>query len=89
MKRRSTDYVEVQEEMGLEIIVQELFGTWMQPHGERTVLCPIWRAAVTGGVERPADDVTELAWFDRDELPDDVGPSAFAEALSTWRNEDA
>lgn len=76
---------EVREETGLEIAPGELFGTWMQPHGERTVLCLLWRAAVVGGVEEAADDVVELAWFAPDELPDDVGPRAFAEAVSLWR----
>jgi 8-oxo-dGTP diphosphatase len=76
---------EVREETGLEVQPGELFGTWLQPHGERTVLCLIWRATVTGGVERAADDVTELGWFGRDELPADIGPSAFAEAVSSWR----
>lgn len=80
---------EVREETGLEIKTEELLGTWMQPHGERTVLCLIWRAAVIGGTEGAADDVTELGWFRADELPPDVGPSAFAEALSAWRHEHA
>lgn len=80
---------EVREETGLEIDPAELFGTWLQPHGERTVLCLIYRASVLGGEERAADDVTELGWFTREQLPDDIGPSAFAEAISAWRHEDA
>jgi 8-oxo-dGTP diphosphatase len=80
---------EVREETGLEIEPGELFGTWLQPHGERTVLCLIYRARVAGGEERAADDVTELGWFGVDALPQDVGPSAFAETLSRWRNEHA
>ena len=39
------------------------------------------------GTEQAADDVTELGWFARAALPADVGPSAFAEALSAWRHE--
>jgi ADP-ribose pyrophosphatase YjhB (NUDIX family) len=76
---------EVREETGLEIEPGELFGTWLQPHGERTVLCLLWRAHVLGGVEQAADDVLELGWFGADELPENVGPSAFSEALSLWR----
>lgn len=76
---------EVREETGLEIEPGELFGTWMQPHGDRTVLCLVWRARVLGGVEQAADDVLELAWFRADELPDDIGPRAFADAVSVWR----
>jgi 8-oxo-dGTP diphosphatase len=80
---------EVAEETGLEVEVGGLFGTWLQAHGDRTVLCLIYRARVTGGSERAADDVTELGWFSPGELPVDIGPSAFAEAVSAWRNEHA
>ena len=76
---------EVREETGLNVEPGELFGVWMQPHGERTVLCLLWHARLLGGVERAADDVIELGWFGPDELPDDVGPSAFTEAVSLWR----
>jgi hypothetical protein len=45
-----------------------------------------WTARVTGGRLRPADDVTELAWFGADELPE---PGEFAfhipQVLSAWR----
>ena len=82
---------EVREETGLDVEPGELFGTWMSPHGERTVLCLLWFARPLGGVERAADDVTELGWFGPDELPADIGPQAFREALSLWRarHEDA
>ena len=50
------------------------------------MLCLIYRARVTSGEERAADDVTELGWFGPDRLPEDIGPSAFAEALSAWRS---
>ena len=80
---------EVREETGLDVAPTGFFGTWVQPHGERTVLCLIWRAAVVGGAEAAADDVVELGWFQPRALPEDVGPSAFAEALSAWRHEHA
>jgi ADP-ribose pyrophosphatase YjhB (NUDIX family) len=80
---------EVREETGLDVEPGDLFGSWLQPHGERTVLCLIFRARVSGGEEKAADDVTELGWFDRAGLPDDIGPSAFADALSAWRHEHA
>jgi ADP-ribose pyrophosphatase YjhB (NUDIX family) len=76
---------EVREETGLDVELGELFGTWVQPHGERSVLCLLWYARVVGGVEEAADDVLELGWFAPDELPDDVGPSALADAVSLWR----
>ena len=80
---------EVREETGLDVEPGALFGTWLAPHGERTVLVLVYRAAVVGGVERAADDITELGWFGRDELPPDLGPPAFAEAVSAWRDEHA
>jgi len=80
---------EVREETGLTIEPGELFGTWMSPHGERTVLVLVYRAAVLGGAERAADDVTELGWFSAGDLPPDVGPAAFTEAVSAWRDEHA
>jgi ADP-ribose pyrophosphatase YjhB (NUDIX family) len=79
----------VLEETGLVIEPGEFFGAWMQPHDERTVLSLVWRAAVGSGCERAADDVLELRWFDRAELPDDVGPAAFVAAVLAWRHEDA
>ena len=76
---------EVREETGLDVEPGELFGIWMQPHGDRTVLCLLWSARLLGGVEQAADDVLELGWFGPEELPADIGPSAFSDALSLWR----
>ncbi len=76
---------ELREETGLEVEPGELFGMWMQPHAERTVLCILWLATVLGGVQAAADDIVELGWFAPDELPEDIGPSAFMEAVSLWR----
>lgn len=80
---------EVREETGLDVEPEALFGTWISPHGERTVLVLVYRATVLGGIEQAADDVTELAWFSANDLPADVGPAAFAAALSAWRDEHA
>lgn len=80
---------EVREETGLDVDPGELFGTWMQPHDERTVLCLVYRASVLGGAEQAADDVTELGWFAPADVPPDLGPTAFAEAISAWRDEHA
>ena len=52
---------ELREETGLEIEPQGFVGVWMEPYQDRIVLCLTWDARVTGGTERAADDVSELA----------------------------
>ena len=79
---------ELREETGLEIEPQAFVGVWMEPdYDGRTVLCLTWDARVTGGTERAADDVSELAWFAPDELPADgeLAFRHFPELLGLWR----
>ena len=78
---------ELAEETGLEVEPTEWFGAFMVRYGDgpdaRWVLNLVWRARVVGGEEQAADDVSELRWFARDELPplDEV---AMAEPLVAW-----
>jgi ADP-ribose pyrophosphatase YjhB (NUDIX family) len=78
---------ELLEETGLEIEPTEWFGAFMLPYGEgpgtRIVLNLVWRARVLGGREQAADDVSELRWFERDELPP-LDEIAMAEPLRVW-----
>ena len=60
---------ELLEEIGLEIEPGEYFGAWVDTYDERFTLNLYWRAAAAAGEERPADDVSELRWFAREELP--------------------
>jgi len=64
---------ELLEETGLEIEPGDYLGAWIDRYGDapgaQFTLNLYWRARVLGGVERPADDVSELRWFARDELP--------------------
>jgi len=78
---------ELREETGLEIEPQGFVGVWMEPYQDRIVLCLTWDARVTGGTERAADDVSELAWFAPYELPadDELAFRHFAELLRLWR----
>jgi ADP-ribose pyrophosphatase YjhB (NUDIX family) len=71
---------ELAEETGLDVQPTRWFGD--EP-GARWVLNLVWEARVTGGEPAPADDVSELGWFARDELPplDEV---AMAEPLAAW-----
>ena len=64
---------ELLEETGLEIEPGDYLGAWVDRYGDdpgsQFTLNLYWRARVVRGEERPDDDVTELRWFPRDELP--------------------
>ena len=64
---------ELLEETGLEIEPGEFMGAWIDRYGDaqgaQSTLNLYWRARVLSGEGRPADDVSELRWFARDELP--------------------
>ena len=87
---------ELDEEAGLEIEPGAFLGIWMDRYGyDSTALSTLnlyWEGRVTGGEERPADDVAELRWFAPAEIP--WGELAFecnAKVLSAWlaRHQDA
>jgi NAD+ diphosphatase len=67
------------EEGGLEIEPLEFLGAWMDRYGgdstAEATLNLYWTARVVSGEPEPADDVSELAWFEVDELP---GPADLA-----------
>lgn len=79
---------ELREETGLDVEPLAFVGVWMEPgYQGRTVLCLTWDARVTGGDERAADDVAELAWFAPGQLPpdDELAFTHFPELLRLWR----
>jgi ADP-ribose pyrophosphatase YjhB (NUDIX family) len=59
---------EIREETALEIEPLEFLGFWLESYVERVVLCLAWTARVTG-TPSAGDDLSEVRWFDRDELP--------------------
>jgi 8-oxo-dGTP diphosphatase len=59
---------EVREETGLELELLDFLGHWLEPYDGRIVLCLAWTARASGDA-RAADDLVELRWFERDELP--------------------
>lgn len=83
---------ELAEETGLEVEPESWFGAFLVLYGEgadaRTVLNLVWLATVVGGDARPADDVSELRWFARDELPP-VDQIAMGEPLAVWLEQTA
>ena len=84
---------ELKEETGLEVEPQRFFGLWMDRYGSDSTadatLNLYWTARVVGGQAAPADDVSELRWFDRDELPatDELAFENVPLVLAAWRNE--
>ena len=80
---------ELREEAGVEIEPGDFLGVWMDRYGDAedapATINLYWTARITAGEPRPDDDVDELRWFGRDELP---GTLAFhvAEVLSAWRD---
>jgi 8-oxo-dGTP diphosphatase len=64
---------ELGEETGLEIEPRDFLGIWMDRYSEDesgvATLNLYWTAFVLGGDAAAADDVSELRWFGRDELP--------------------
>ena len=81
---------EVFEETGLEVSVGRFVGAFSDLYGDGedavTALNLVWEVSVVSGEPQPADDVSELAWFERSALPADdelafrwIGP-----ALRRW-----
>lgn len=86
---------ELREETGLDVEPGRFFGVWMDQYSEDGTgpwtLNLYWLARVEGGDERAADDVSELRWFRRDELPagDELAFRNVADVLRVWRDEQA
>jgi 8-oxo-dGTP diphosphatase len=80
---------ELEEEVSLEIEPLEYLGGYPDRYGEDGIytLNLYWTARITGGELDLDEEISEVAWFAPDELPDD---SEFAfrntvEALGDWR----
>jgi 8-oxo-dGTP diphosphatase len=84
---------ELREETGLEVEPQCFLGIWMDRYGgdstAEATLNLYWTARVVGGDAAPADDVSELRWFNRDELPapDELAFENVPLVLAVWRDE--
>jgi ADP-ribose pyrophosphatase YjhB (NUDIX family) len=86
---------ELKEETGLAIEPERFLGIWMDRYGgdstAEATLNLYWTARVVGGEAAPADDVSELRWFDRDELPaaNELAFENVPLVLAAWRDEHA
>jgi ADP-ribose pyrophosphatase YjhB (NUDIX family) len=86
---------ELLEETSLEVEPLEFFDVVVDRYGEaddaQWTLNLYWTCRVLRGTPTPADDVDELRWFGRDELPP-AAELAFrnnAKVISRWRDEHA
>ena len=82
---------ELREETGLEVEPVDFLGVWMDRYGgdstAEATLNLYWTARVMGGEAAPADDVDDLRWFVRHELPE-AGELAFENVplvLAAWQ----
>ena len=81
---------ELREETGLSVEPDRFVGAWADRYSEDgsgvATLNLYWTARVVGGEPEPADDVSELGWFEPDELPA-PGELAFhiADVVAAWR----
>jgi ADP-ribose pyrophosphatase YjhB (NUDIX family) len=66
---------ELLEETGLRVEPETFLGIFMDTYGDDPdaahVLNLVWEVRVVSGEMNAADDVSELRWFARDELPSD------------------
>ena len=82
---------ELREETGLDVELDDFFGMWTDwyetPGRRVAVLALYWIARVTGGEPTASDDVSELGWFGRDELPapDAVAFENVPKVVEAWR----
>jgi ADP-ribose pyrophosphatase YjhB (NUDIX family) len=84
---------ELREETGLEVAPVRYLGAFMDTYGEDeraiATLNLMWVVRAGGGEPQAADDVAELRWFPRDELPprSELAFDCVAAALDAWRRD--
>jgi 8-oxo-dGTP diphosphatase len=80
---------EVREETALEIEPLEFLGAYPDRYGEDGIytLNLYWTARIAGGELALDDELTEVAWFDPDELPaeDEFAFANTLHALADWK----
>ena len=86
---------ELEEETGLAVERVEFFDVVVDRYGDgedaQSTLNLYWTCRVVSGEPKPDDDVAELRWFARDELParEELAFRNNAAVLSRWRDEHA
>jgi ADP-ribose pyrophosphatase YjhB (NUDIX family) len=83
---------ELREETGLEVEPERFLGIWMDRYGgdstAEATLNLYWTARVVSGDAAPGDDVSELRWFNPDELPapNELAFENVPLVLAAWRD---
>ena len=84
----ATLHRELREELGVEIEPGRLVGSLPDRYGEGGpwTLNFYWEARIVSGAPAPADDVADLHWFPREELPprDEFAFRNTVEVLELW-----
>jgi NAD+ diphosphatase len=86
---------ELREETGLEVEPLEFFDVVVDRYGDdedaQHTLNLYWTCRVVSGTAAAADDVAELRWFEREDLPprEDLAFRNNDVVISRWRNEHA
>jgi 8-oxo-dGTP diphosphatase len=81
---------ELREEAGVEVELRDFLGAYVDDypdaHGVRKTLNLYWTASISSGAPEPADDVAELRWFARGELPParELAFSNVAAVIAAW-----
>ena len=80
---------ELREETGLDVEPGAFVGVVADSYGDEgnATLNLCWTAKIVSGDAAPSDDVSELRWFEADELPgeEELAFSNTAELLRAWR----
>ena len=63
---------EVREEVGLDVVVDRIQGVYVKP-GQHDIAFSYW-CRVVGGALQESDEAQAIAWFTREDLPENLRP---------------
>jgi|SRR6185503_4566967 len=80
---------EVKEETGLDVKIEQLTGIFTDEYGseKHATLNIFYLVKVVGGAEQPGDDIGELKWFSKNEIPNDLAFKNNRDGINAWLKE--